>query len=94
MRVGLSATTRLGRAVPFWAIAVHLDLVEQEISCGLSPAYPEGEQDQHRQPASVDDEVNPVGQPGLGPSEGFPVDREGFDPFAGAAPFQAPAVCW
>ena len=54
-----------------------------------------GQDHRHRQAASVDGEVDLAGQSAAGPSEGFAVDGELFDPSGGAAPFfRAPAECW
>ena len=76
-------------------VSAHADLVEQREQLRVVPGLARGEDHRHRQSATVDREVDLAGQSAAGPSEGFPVDGESFDPPGGAAPFfRAPAECW
>src|SRR5512133_3240984 len=76
-------------------VPAHADLVEQREQLRVVRGLARGEDHRHRQSATVDREVDLAGQSAAGPSEGFSLDREGFDPPGGAAPFfRAPAECW
>src|SRR5687768_7069071 len=96
VRVGLVGhdSVRAG-AGPAGSVTPDVDLVEQRQQLRVVPGLSRSQDDRHRQATPVHSEVDLAGQPASGPSEGFPVDGEVFDPVGGASPFlRAPAECW
>src|SRR3954452_19329785 len=86
----IRASARTSGSVP-----ADRDLVEQREQLWVVPGLARGQDDRHWEAAAVDGEVDLAGQPASRSSEGFALDREGFDPVGGAAPFfRAPAECW